>query len=87
MKRYSVFAIAREAFRDHTGWERAWRNPTPKAQYDAIIVGAPTLRLYGPYFARGVSGPSSHPRPSHVRSAITESSLSVGGSSFFFRKK
>ena len=42
MKRYSVFAIAREAFRDHTGWERAWRNPTPKAQYDAIIVGAPT---------------------------------------------
>jgi sarcosine oxidase subunit beta len=40
MKRYSVFAIAREAMRYHTGWERAWRAPEPKAKYDAIIVGA-----------------------------------------------
>jgi sarcosine oxidase, subunit beta len=30
MKRYSVFAIAREALRYHTGWERAWRSPEPK---------------------------------------------------------
>ncbi len=27
MKRYSAFAIAREAVRYHTGWERAWRAP------------------------------------------------------------
>ncbi|WP_395539805.1 sarcosine oxidase subunit beta family protein [Neotabrizicola sp. sgz301269] len=40
MKRYSVFAIAREAMRYHTGWERAWRSPEPKKHYDAIIVGA-----------------------------------------------
>ncbi len=40
MKRYSVFAIASEAFRNHQGWERAWRNPQPKKAYDAIIVGA-----------------------------------------------
>ena len=40
MKRYSVFAIAREAMRYHTGWERAWRSPQPKKKYDAIIVGA-----------------------------------------------
>ncbi|WP_147125436.1 sarcosine oxidase subunit beta family protein [Shimia ponticola] len=40
MKRYSAFAIAREAFRYHTGWERAWRSPEPKKKYDAIIVGA-----------------------------------------------
>ena len=40
MKRYSVFAIAREALRYHTGWEKAWGNPAPKAQYDALIVGA-----------------------------------------------
>lgn len=40
MKRYSVFAIAREAARYHTGWERAWRAPEPKAKYDVIIVGA-----------------------------------------------
>ena len=40
MKRYSVFAIAREAARYHMGWERAWASPEPKASYDAIIVGA-----------------------------------------------
>ncbi|MEM9715443.1 MAG: FAD-dependent oxidoreductase, partial [Pseudomonadota bacterium] len=40
MKRYSAFAIAREAARHHTGWERAWTSPEPKKEYDAIIVGA-----------------------------------------------
>ena len=40
MKRYSVFAIAREALRYHQGWEKAWRSPAPKASYDAIIIGA-----------------------------------------------
>ncbi len=40
MKRYSAFAIAREAARYHQGWERAWASPEPKARYDAIIVGA-----------------------------------------------
>ncbi len=40
MKRYSAFAIAREAARHHTGWERAWRSPAPKDEYDVVIVGA-----------------------------------------------
>lgn len=40
MKRYSAFAIAREAARYHTGWERAWRAPTPKKKYDVVIIGA-----------------------------------------------
>ncbi|NVO22757.1 sarcosine oxidase subunit beta family protein [Donghicola mangrovi] len=40
MKRYSVFAVAREGARHHTGWERAWRSPEPKKSYDVIIVGA-----------------------------------------------
>ncbi|MCG7574468.1 sarcosine oxidase subunit beta family protein [Phaeobacter sp. CNT1-3] len=40
MKRYSAFAIAREAARYHTGWERAWASPKPKKKYDVIIVGA-----------------------------------------------
>ena len=40
MKRYSIFAVAREAARYHTGWERAWKSPQPKKKYDAIIVGA-----------------------------------------------
>ncbi|MBT4233814.1 MAG: sarcosine oxidase subunit beta family protein [Paracoccaceae bacterium] len=40
MKRYSVFAVAREAVRYHRGWARAWRAPSPKARYDVIIIGA-----------------------------------------------
>ena len=40
MKRYSVFAVAREALRYHQGWGRAWQSPEPKKKYDAIIIGA-----------------------------------------------
>jgi sarcosine oxidase subunit beta len=40
MKRYSVFSLAREAMRYHSGWERAWRSPAPKGEYDVVIVGA-----------------------------------------------
>lgn len=40
MKRYSVFAVAREALRYHQGWGRAWRSPQPKKNYEAIIIGA-----------------------------------------------
>ena len=40
MRRYSAFAIAREAMRHHLGWERAWASPAPKPRYDVIIVGA-----------------------------------------------
>ncbi len=40
MKKYSVFAVAREAMRHHTGWDRAWRDAQPKSKYDVIIIGA-----------------------------------------------
>jgi len=40
MKRYSAFAIAREALRYHSGWSRAWRSPALKKSYDVVIVGA-----------------------------------------------
>ena len=40
MKKFSAFAIAREALRAHKGWEKQWENPEPRARYDVIIVGA-----------------------------------------------
>ena len=38
--RYSIFALARNAMNYHKDWERAWRSPEPKAEYDVVIVGA-----------------------------------------------
>ncbi|MBU2957081.1 sarcosine oxidase subunit beta family protein [Paracoccus sp. 1_MG-2023] len=38
--RYSVFALAREAMRQHKGWNRAWASPEPRKQYKVIVVGA-----------------------------------------------
>ena len=38
--RYSVFAIAREAMRLHSGWGRAWASPEPRSRYQVVIVGA-----------------------------------------------
>ncbi|MEL7012632.1 MAG: sarcosine oxidase subunit beta family protein [Pseudomonadota bacterium] len=40
MKRYSAFAVAKEALKNHFGWERAWKSPEPRQRYDAIIIGA-----------------------------------------------
>ncbi len=40
MRKYSVFALAREALRSHTGWQKQWDNPEPRKNYDVIIIGA-----------------------------------------------
>ena len=40
MKRYSIFSLARNALNYHKDWERAWRSPDPKQEYDVVIVGA-----------------------------------------------
>ncbi len=37
--RYSAFSLLAQAFRGHTGWTPAWRDPEPKAEYDVIIIG------------------------------------------------
>ncbi|WP_084863911.1 sarcosine oxidase subunit beta family protein [Salibaculum halophilum] len=50
MRRFSAFAIAREAMRQHTGWNRHWRSPEPRKHYDAIIIGAGGHGLATAYF-------------------------------------
>jgi sarcosine oxidase subunit beta len=39
MSRYSAFRLVANAFRGHTGWQRAWRDPAPKDHYDVVIIG------------------------------------------------
>ncbi len=39
MTRYSIFSLVRNALGYHEGWQKAWRSPDPKAEYDVVIVG------------------------------------------------
>lgn len=39
MEKYSFFSIARHALTGHRHWQRAWRAPEPKKNYDVVIVG------------------------------------------------
>ncbi|MFB9885875.1 sarcosine oxidase subunit beta family protein [Balneatrix alpica] len=39
MQRYSGFGLVKHALNYHENWQRVWRNPTPKKEYDVIIVG------------------------------------------------
>ena len=37
--KYSIFSLIKNAFSYHENWQRAWRDPEPKKEYDAIIIG------------------------------------------------
>jgi len=37
--RYSIASLVREAWRNNTGWQPAWREPRLKASYDVVIMG------------------------------------------------
>ena len=65
MRRYSAFAIAREAARYHTGWGRAWAAPEPKQKYDAIIVGAGGHGLATAYYLGKNFGITKTADPNH----------------------
>ena len=56
MKKYSVFAIAREAMRGHKGWEEQWSSPEPKKDYDVVIVGAGGHGLATAYYLASEHG-------------------------------
>jgi sarcosine oxidase subunit beta len=40
MQKFSALDLLRAALRNHEGWQRQWRMPEPKPEYDVIIVGA-----------------------------------------------
>ena len=55
-KRYSAFALARNAASYHQNWQRAWRNATPKASYDTVIIGGGGHGLATAYYLASVHG-------------------------------
>ncbi len=39
MQKYSVFSLIKNAFSNHEKWDLAWKDPTPKKEYDVVIIG------------------------------------------------
>ncbi|HXH02496.1 MAG TPA: sarcosine oxidase subunit beta family protein [Candidatus Competibacteraceae bacterium] len=39
MSKYSIFSLVRNGLSYHENWQRAWRSPEPKQEYDVVIVG------------------------------------------------
>ena len=39
MQKYSVFSLIKNAFSNHEKWDLAWKDPTPKKEYDVVILG------------------------------------------------
>ena len=50
MRRFSFSALLAEAAGGHQGWPRQWRDPAPKANYDAIIIGGGGHGLGAAYY-------------------------------------
>ena len=40
MQHYSIWSLLRNGMSYHEGWQRQWRSPEPKKEYDAVVVGA-----------------------------------------------
>lgn len=50
MNKYSIFSLVRNAMSYHEKWQKAWRSPDPKPNYDVIIVGGGAHGLATAYY-------------------------------------
>ena len=50
MTHYSAWSVFKNGLTGQRGWERVWRDPQPKAEYDIVIVGAGLHGLATAYY-------------------------------------
>lgn len=56
MSRYSALEVIRAGLTRQKHWQRAWRDPEPKKEYDAIIIGAGGHGLATAYYLAKLHG-------------------------------
>ena len=56
MSNFSIFSLARNAMYYHEDWQKQWRSPAPKREYDAIIVGGGGHGLATAYYMAKLHG-------------------------------
>lgn len=39
MQKFSIWSLLRNSVSYHEGWQRQWRSPEPKREYDVVVVG------------------------------------------------
>jgi len=40
MQKFSIWSLLRNSMSYHEGWEKQWRSPEPKREYDVVVIGA-----------------------------------------------
>ncbi len=56
MQKFSIWSLLRNSMSYHEGWEKQWRSPDPKREYDVVIIGAGGHGLATAYYLAKVHG-------------------------------